>query len=106
MIGIDLNDPEVALPAQAEIRVLDAFVHHDRALIDREPAEGALELCTAVLLPGGGFVAKIFQGAEFEDARDAVRARFGKVRIIRPEATRNESYELFLVGLGFRPVSS
>ena len=130
VIGIDLNDPEVALPAQAEIRVLDAFVADpetlggpfDLVLSDMAPKTSgqrhadqyrsyelvmrALELCTAVLLPGGGFVAKIFQGAEFEDARDAVRARFGKVRIIRPEATRNESYELFLVGLGFRPVSS
>ncbi|UCH30928.1 MAG: RlmE family RNA methyltransferase, partial [Myxococcales bacterium] len=47
-------------------------------------------------------VAKIFQGAEFEDARSAVREVFGKVRIIRPEATRDESYEVFLVGIGFR----
>ncbi len=130
MIGIDLNDPDVALPTQAEIRVLDAFVADpetlggpfDLVLSDMAPKTSgqrhadqyrsyelvmrALELCTAVLEPGGSFVAKIFQGAEFEDARDAVRARFEKVRIIRPEATRNESYELFLVGLGFRPVSS
>jgi 23S rRNA (uridine2552-2'-O)-methyltransferase len=65
----------------------------------------ALQLTKAVLEPGGAFVAKIFQGAEFEDARNAVREVFGKVRIIRPEATRDESYEVFLVGLGFRPTS-
>ena len=66
----------------------------------------ALELTRTVLEPGGTFVAKIFQGAEFGDARNAVREVFGKVRVIRPEATRNESYEVFLVGLGFRPTSS
>jgi 23S rRNA (uridine2552-2'-O)-methyltransferase len=66
----------------------------------------ALQLTKAVLEPGGAFVAKIFQGAEFEDARNAVREVFGKVRIIRPEATRDESYEVFLVGLGFRPTTS
>jgi 23S rRNA (uridine2552-2'-O)-methyltransferase len=65
----------------------------------------ALELAKMVLQPGGTFVAKIFQGAEFEDARNAVREVFAKVRIIRPEATRNESYEVFLVGVGFRPAT-
>jgi 23S rRNA (uridine2552-2'-O)-methyltransferase len=63
----------------------------------------ALDLAKSVLRPGGTFVAKIFQGAEFEDARDAMRACFGKVRIIRPKATRDESYEVFLVGLDFEP---
>jgi 23S rRNA (uridine2552-2'-O)-methyltransferase len=66
----------------------------------------ALELAKTVLEPDGAFVAKIFQGAEFEDARNAVREVFGKVRIIRPKATRDESYEVFLVGLGFRPATS
>jgi 23S rRNA (uridine2552-2'-O)-methyltransferase len=66
----------------------------------------ALELTKTVLEPGGTFVAKIFQGAEFEDARNAVREVFSKVRIIRPEATRDESYEVFLIGLGFRPTTS
>jgi 23S rRNA (uridine2552-2'-O)-methyltransferase len=65
----------------------------------------ALELAKAVLEPGGGFVAKIFQGAEFEDARSAMREVFSKVRIIRPNATRDESYELFLVGLEFKPLN-
>jgi len=66
----------------------------------------ALELTKTVLKPGGTFVAKIFQGAEFEEARDAVREVFGKVRVMRPKATRDESYELFLVGLNFQPASS
>lgn len=66
----------------------------------------ALELTKVVLEPGGSFVAKIFQGAEFEDARNSVREVFSKVRTIRPEATRDESYEVFLVGLDFRPTTS
>jgi len=31
---------------------------------------------------------------------------FGKVRVLRPKATRDESYEVFLVGLNFQPVTS
>jgi 23S rRNA (uridine2552-2'-O)-methyltransferase len=127
VLGIDLKDPDVALPKQAEIRTLDAFEvdpavlggPFDAVISDMAPKTSgqrhadqyrsyelvmrALELSKSVLRPGGTFVAKIFQGAEFEDARDALRACFGKVRIIRPKATRDESYEVFLVGLGFAP---
>lgn len=126
VVGIDLKDPEVALPPQAEIQTLDAFEvdpaalggPFDLVISDMAPKTSgqrhadqyrsyelvmrALELAKIVLRPGGTFVAKIFQGAEFEDARSAVREVFGKVRIIRPEATRDESYEVFLVGIGFR----
>jgi 23S rRNA (uridine2552-2'-O)-methyltransferase len=129
VLGIDLNDPDVALPPQAEIRTVDAFEADpatfggpfDLVISDMAPKTSgqrhadqyrsyelvirALDLAKTVLEPGGTFVAKIFQGAEFEDARNAVREAFGKVRIIRPEATRNESYEVFLVGLGFRPAT-
>ncbi|TNF63919.1 MAG: RlmE family RNA methyltransferase [Deltaproteobacteria bacterium] len=130
VLGIDLNDPEVALPPQAEIRTLDAFEvdpgtlggPFDLVISDMAPKTSgqrhadqfrsyelvmrALELTKMVLKPGGTFVAKIFQGAEFDDARNAIREAFGKVRIIRPKATRDESYEVFLVGLGFRPATS
>jgi 23S rRNA (uridine2552-2'-O)-methyltransferase len=66
----------------------------------------ALGLATVVLEPGGQFVGKIFQGQEFEDARNAAREVFGKVRVIRPQATRSESYEVFLVGLGRRDTTA
>lgn len=130
VLGIDLNDPDVQLPPQAEIRTLDAFQvdpdtlegPFDLVISDMAPKTSgqrhadqyrsyelvmrALDLTKAVLKPEGTFVAKIFQGAEFDDARKALREVFAKVRIIRPEATRNESYEVFLVGLGFRPITS
>ena len=130
VLGLDLADPEVALPPQAEIRALDAFEvvpdalggPFDLVISDMAPKTSgqrhadqyrsyelvmrALELAKAVLKPEGTFVAKIFQGAEFEDARSAIREVFDKVRIIRPKATRDESYEVFLVGLGFRPAAT
>lgn len=130
VLGIDLDDHEVTLPAHAEIRVLDAFAvdpemlggPFDIVISDMAPKTSgqrhadqyrsyelfmrALELATSVLEPGGHFVGKIFQGQEFEDARNAVREAFGKVRIIRPKATRDESYEVFLVGLGRRDATA
>ena len=35
----------------------------------------------------------------FEEAREAVRAAFAKAKVVRPKATRDESYEIFLCGL-------
>lgn len=62
----------------------------------------AAQLADTVLRPGGHFVAKIFQGAEFEDARAELRKRFETVRTMRPKATRNISYEVFLVGVDYQ----
>ncbi|MCC7540598.1 MAG: RlmE family RNA methyltransferase [Deltaproteobacteria bacterium] len=62
--------------------------------------ESALSIALAVLRPGGAFVGKIFQGPDFPLARKLVRAAFREERLIRPEGTRSESYEIFVIGLG------
>ncbi|HLM76206.1 MAG TPA: RlmE family RNA methyltransferase [Polyangiaceae bacterium] len=59
----------------------------------------AVEVARALLAPGGAFVGKIFMSDEFVKARDALRDLFEDVRTIRPEGTRTNSSEVFLVGL-------
>lgn len=65
----------------------------------------ALDIATRLLrpasaeTPGGAFVGKLFMGGDFQEAREAVRTRFETVRVMRPEAVRDISYEVFLVGL-------
>jgi 23S rRNA (uridine2552-2'-O)-methyltransferase len=58
----------------------------------------ALRTAEPLLVPGGRFVGKIFQGAEFEQARAATSRLLRAVRIIKPEASRRESYEIFIAG--------
>ncbi len=53
--------------------------------------------------PGGAFVGKLFMSEDFTRARDAVRALFSEVKVIRPEGTRSSSFEVFLVGMGRKP---
>ncbi len=74
----------------------DRFVDQSRsfALFCR-----ALELACGLVTPGGHFVGKIFQGGDFEEARERVRATFDKARVLRPRGVRTESYEVYLVGL-------
>lgn len=66
--------------------------------------EAALAIASAALRPGGSFVGKIFQGPDFPAARQHVRRLFATEKLVRPEGTRSESYEIFVVGLDRRPL--
>ncbi len=65
-------------------------------------AERALELAGALGRPGSSFVAKLFMGGEFESFRARLREAYREVKVVRPEATRSASVEIYLVGLGLR----
>jgi len=62
----------------------------------------ALGVAEQTLRHGGAFVTKVFVGGDFPAFRKELQGRFEKVHIVRPEATREHSYECFLVGLGYR----
>lgn len=59
----------------------------------------ALEVAATRGRPGSNFVAKVFMGGDFEEFRGQVRAHFEDVKVVRPEATRGASMEVYLVGL-------
>ena len=60
-------------------------------------AELALDMARRVLKPRGSFVCKLFQGEGFDEfVRDA-RNSFERVRVIKPEASRLASREVYLV---------
>ncbi len=68
----------------------------------------SLELCAmafrvaeALLRPRGAFVTKVFMGGDFPVFRRSLQARFDRVDVVRPAATREHSYECYLVGTGF-----
>jgi 23S rRNA (uridine2552-2'-O)-methyltransferase len=59
----------------------------------------ALEVAVARGKPGSSFVAKLFMGGDFEEFRAQVRSHYEDVKVVRPEATRGASMEVYLVGL-------
>jgi 23S rRNA (uridine2552-2'-O)-methyltransferase len=61
----------------------------------------ALSRAERLLAPLGAFVAKIFQGPDLEGLRNRMRQRFADVRLLKPEASRQQSTELYLVGKNF-----
>jgi 23S rRNA (uridine2552-2'-O)-methyltransferase len=66
--------------------------------------ELALEFAAGWLQPGGDLVVKAFQGAGFAELQRQLQARFDKVYVRKPKASRDRSREVFLVGKGFRPI--
>jgi 23S rRNA (uridine2552-2'-O)-methyltransferase len=60
-------------------------------------AELALDLARRVLKPGGSFVCKLFQGEGFDEFVRETRNSFARVRVIKPEASRPGSREVYLV---------
>ena len=60
----------------------------------------ALAMAEKVLVPGGHFVCKIFQGEDFKKFCDNVKARFDRMHIFKPQSSRKGSREIFIIGLG------
>lgn len=54
-----------------------------------------------LLAPGGAFVGKLFQGPDFEAIRKHLTVRFSEVKIIKPDSSRAQSFEIFLCARGF-----
>ena len=65
-------------------------------------AELAVEFALRWLQPGGDFAVKAFQGEGFDGFVRAVQGRFGNVHVRKPEASRDRSREVFVVGKGLR----
>ena len=65
-------------------------------------AELALDLCDRALTPGGDFVCKLFQGEGSDAFIAAARQRFGRVRVMKPEASRSGSREVYLVARNYQ----
>lgn len=61
--------------------------------------ENALIFALKILKPGGHFVAKIFRGGAEGDLLDMVKQNFKKVKHFKPESSRKESSEFYLVAL-------
>ncbi|MCG7599446.1 23S rRNA (uridine(2552)-2'-O)-methyltransferase RlmE [Halomonas sp. McH1-25] len=76
------------------------------AAIDQPQAmylvELALDLARQTLRPGGGFLAKVFQGEGFDDFLKELRGSFTRVVTRKPEASRARSREVYLLAEGFK----
>lgn len=127
VVGIDLKPIEHAFPKQVVTLQGDIFDHgfvesalrdyvpFNVVLSDMAPAtsgirvadtarsallfERALEVALWALAPGGSFLAKLFHGSEFHRLLAEIKKQFGLTRVVRPEATRKQSREIYILAM-------
>lgn len=126
VIACDLKPVEIALPQNVQFFQKDVFAEDflpflasfppfNAVISDMAPStcgnkftdqarsarlvEAALEIAQERLLPGGHFVAKIFMGPDLSSLQQQIRQIFKTVKTFKPNSSRAESFETFLVGL-------
>jgi 23S rRNA (uridine2552-2'-O)-methyltransferase len=65
-------------------------------------AESILALLPDVLVPEGSLTVKLFQGGGEQELLRAIRERFRQAKAFKPKACRKDSFEIYLIGLGYR----
>ncbi|MBN8430582.1 MULTISPECIES: 23S rRNA (uridine(2552)-2'-O)-methyltransferase RlmE [Microbulbifer] len=64
--------------------------------------ELAVDMARQTLKPGGGFVAKVFQGEGFDELIRDLRSQYQTVVTRKPGASRPRSREVYVVARGFK----
>lgn len=64
-----------------------------------ELANRALDIAVSILKKNGMFLCKIFEGEDFKSFQKQVLKYFEQIRLIRPDAVRKRSREIYLLGL-------
>jgi 23S rRNA (uridine2552-2'-O)-methyltransferase len=90
---------DVVLSDMAASATGDPQIDHLRIM---SLAEAAHAFAAEVLKPGGTFVAKVLRGGTERTLLDQLKHDFAKVRHIKPEASRADSAEMYVVATGFR----
>lgn len=124
VLGIDLSEVTITLPECVQVHQADIFAEEtlslfegtfDLIISDMAPkttgirsvdAQRSHNLCEQVLWlansrlkTGGTLLVKAFQGGTFDGLRKNFQEQYQKVKICKPKSSRNESVEVFLLGL-------
>lgn len=68
--------------------------------------EQVLAFAQAVLTPGGSLICKFFKGGNEKSLFTQLQQNFATVKFFKPQASRPESSESYLVAMGFRKPAS
>ncbi|WP_136798719.1 MULTISPECIES: SAM-dependent methyltransferase [Desulfosediminicola] len=61
-----------------------------------------LRIADLLLLPKGHYIVKVFQGEDFPGFVQELKQRFEMVKVLKPQSSRVESREVFVLGMGFK----
>jgi 23S rRNA (uridine2552-2'-O)-methyltransferase len=93
-----LGRPADAVLSDVSPRVSgNRLADHARSL---ELALGSLEVAAELSRPGASFAVKLFRGEDFDGFVARVKRAYRQARVAVPEATRSESREAYVLGVG------
>lgn len=112
-IVADLTEPGIVeeirsfLAREADVVISDAApnitgvweVDHARQI---DLATKSLEIAQCLLRPSGNFFVKVFEGDLLNDFIQTVKNLFETVKIVKPQASRAKSSEMYLLALGLK----
>jgi 23S rRNA (uridine2552-2'-O)-methyltransferase len=112
-IVADITEPDIVeqllsfLPRKADVVLSDAApnitgvweVDHARQI---DLATKALGIAQCILRSSGNIFVKVFQGDMLDVFLQAVKASFDTVKIVKPQASRAKSSEIYILGLGLK----
>jgi len=129
-VGIDIKPikhpfPENVVTLQRDIlaaglveELAEAYAPFDVVLSDMAPSttgirsadsarsallfEQAFAMTMKLVRPQGHFLGKIFQGPEFTELVAMAKKHFQRVKVVKPEASRKDSKEIYILAMGFR----
>ncbi|MHA2025209.1 MAG: RlmE family RNA methyltransferase [Candidatus Thorarchaeota archaeon] len=64
--------------------------------------EGTIDIAHSLLSNKGKVLSKVFQGQGFQEFLQSVRKKFNSVKLIKPDASRKSSAEIYLLAKGPR----
>jgi 23S rRNA (uridine2552-2'-O)-methyltransferase len=63
-------------------------------------ATKAMDIALQILRPGGNFFVKLFEGGLMNEFIQNVKCNFEETKIVKPQASRAKSSEMYLLALG------
>jgi len=60
--------------------------------------QAALRIAKDLLVDGGSFICKIFQGEDFKEFIDSIKLSFNKHKIFKPQSSKKASKEIYVIG--------
>jgi len=116
-IVADMTEPDIDkqilsfLPHKADVIISDAApnitgvweVDHARQI---DLASKALEIAESVMRSHGNFFVKVFEGDLLNDFIQTLKCNFETVKIVKPQASRAQSSEMYILALGMKSPKS
>jgi len=103
LLAADQSHPKIDLVVSDMAPNLSGIESADAARISHL-VELAVDFAVHQLKPGGALVVKLFHGSGYEELSRLFKTHFQVVKKIKPKASRPQSSETFLVGLGLKSV--